>query len=440
VLVTADDRLYVINDAPERSFLRMAVIGRDDGVRWACTPDAPVEMREGVTAVWTGSEVIVYGGMNMHGAVNDGAAYEPVQRRWRTLPPSAVPSSATPAVRAWTGDELILWGTHRRRGPGGPHGVAYSPARDTWRSLRPAPHAMNMAASAWTGTELLVVGTALNAQGEAVATVSAMAYDPGTDDWRMLADPPDLLPQALTGVWDGDRLVVWDYGLTAAAYDPRTDEWVSLADLPLRSAECYPQAVAMTDGMVFASYCGQYALLSDDGWEELTPPESAASFGTSPNGMGVAGPDVFLLGLQSVLRYTPAAAATSESTLRPVPDWTVLAADVATSPGVRRFARDASELAEAWAAASALTDRPTVPAGMAVLVVSVPSSTCRARTDVLDVEVTAGRIVMVLDDDGEFTRPCPGPADAPRGTVFAVAIPLDWLPDHPEVSVRTAAR
>jgi hypothetical protein len=124
----------------------------------------------------------------------------------------------------------------------------------------------------------------------------------------------------------------------------------------------------------------------------------------------------------------------------PQPAWTVLAADVATSPGVRLLARDANELAEAWAAASASTDPPAVPADSAVLVVSVPSSTCRARSDVLGVEVNDRTIVVVLDEDGEFTRPCPGPADIPRGTAFAVAVPLDAAPEHADVMIRTATR
>jgi hypothetical protein len=369
VLLAADDRVYVINDGPDRSFLRMAVIGRDDGDRWACTPDAPVQTRAGATVVWTGSEVIVHGGASSLGPLLDGAAYEPVQRQWRPLPPSVVPTSATPAVRAWTGDELILWGSTGRDGPGGPHGVAYSPARDTWRSLRPAPHAMNMTASAWTGRELLVVGAALDTQNSPVSGMSAMAYDPASDEWRMLADPPDLLPQALTGAWDGHRLVVWDYGLTAAAYDPRTDEWASLEDLPMESAECYPQAVALPEGMVFASYCGQYAVLSEAGWQELPAPQSDTSFGTSPHGIGVVGTDVFLLGRRAVLRYT--ATASGESAEATVPGWTVLAADVATTAGVRRLARDDSELAEAWAAPQ---HSPTVPRSLP----AVRSLSCRS--------------------------------------------------------------
>jgi hypothetical protein len=59
---------------------------------------------------------------------------------------------------------------------------------------------------------------------------------------------------------------------------------------------------------------------------------------------------------------------------------------------------------------------------------------------VLGVEIAEGNIVVVLDDDGEFTRPCPGPADASRGTVFAVAVPYDWARDDSEVEIRTETR
>jgi putative cell wall-binding protein len=126
--------------------------------------------------------------------------------------------------------------------------------------------------------------------------------------------------------------------------------------------------------------------------------------------------------------------------MHPVPGWTVLAADAAATPGVRVAARDADELAEAWETASASTDPPAMPQDSAVLVVSVPSSTCRSETDVLGVEADETTIVVILDEDGEFTRPCPGPAGAPRGTVFAVAVPRDAVPQDADVEVRTANR
>jgi hypothetical protein len=301
---------------------------------------------------------------------------------------------------------------------------------------------MNMAVAGWTGDELQVVGSTLDSRNASDAPVSAMAYEPDSDSWRTLPDPPAPLPQAIAGAWDGQRLVVWDCGLTAAAYDPTADEWVPLDDLPLQDGECYPKAVVMAERTVFASYCGQYAVLGEEGWRALRPPESAAPFDASPDGIGVVGSEVFLLMLErgAVFRYTADAASTAEHGLRSLMDWSVLAAEAATSPGVRRVARDAEELAEAWAAAAAVTGPPPVPAGRALLIVSVPSGTCRAANDVLGVEVTTRRVVVVLDEDGEFTRPCSGLADAPRGTISAIAVPDDSLPQDPEVTTRTGAR
>jgi hypothetical protein len=96
------------------------------------------------------------------------------------------------------------------------------------------------------------------------------------------------------------------------------------------------------------------------------------------------------------------------------------AAEVASSSGW--VARDGDELADAWAATRAWGAPPPIPTGSAVLVVAVPSSTCRAPQDVLGVEIVGERATVVLDPQGQFAQPCPGPREALRATVYAVAV------------------
>src|SRR4051794_34478763 len=53
-------------------------------------PAAPLSARRDVAAVWTGSEMLVWGGFAGNQAAEtyyaDGAGYDPGKNRWRTLP------------------------------------------------------------------------------------------------------------------------------------------------------------------------------------------------------------------------------------------------------------------------------------------------------------------------------------------------------------------
>ena len=230
--------------------------------RWSWLPDAPVAARDSPAAVWTGQELLVWGGQSgPHGGVlhGDGAAYDPARQAWRRLPRSPL----TPRVEAaavWTGRELIVWGGYDRLGRGALHtagdGAAYDPARRTWRRLPPAPlSARAYATAVWTGREVLVVGGVPAVRTDRGRGVTdAAAYDPVRERWRRLAASPrlrgPLVAQHL--VWTGARLLVWsDWeqvhrsavtltdgqqaireegrdGVDVWAYDPAADRWTVL--------------------------------------------------------------------------------------------------------------------------------------------------------------------------------------------------------------------
>ena len=59
------------------------------------------------SAVWTGSEMIVFGGEGVAGAAITSAAFDPARNTWRTL--SAPPASATRPTGAWSGQLLLTF-------------------------------------------------------------------------------------------------------------------------------------------------------------------------------------------------------------------------------------------------------------------------------------------------------------------------------------------
>ncbi|MFA9445139.1 hypothetical protein [Egicoccus sp. AB-alg6-2] len=97
---------------------------------------------------------------------------------------------------------------------------------------------------------------------------------------------------------------------------------------------------------------------------------------------------------------------------------------------------DAEGLRGLWRMADIDGEAPTLPAGTVGIFVIArhAESTCRATTDVTGVEIDNGVAVVLLDPNGEFLRPCPGPDGSGAWTAFAVAIP-----DHYDVGLTGAS-
>src|ERR1035441_9818208 len=64
------------------------------------------------TAVWTGSEMIVWGGYNnfVGGYLSSGARFNPTANSWAVLPTTGAPLAREAQVAVWLGGEMIVWG------------------------------------------------------------------------------------------------------------------------------------------------------------------------------------------------------------------------------------------------------------------------------------------------------------------------------------------
>jgi hypothetical protein len=252
---------------------------------WRALPPSPLDGRSSATAVWSGEELIVWGGWN-GGEREDGAAYRPSTDEWRMLAESPL-SPQVPTAAVWTGREMFVWGDVSRPA-GSADGAAYDPAADAWRLLPPAPYALNQAQAVWTGGEMIVFGSLLDGNNHSERpTASGLAFDPERNQWREIATYP-LSPQASMVVWTGREMIAWDYELRAGAYDPRSDTWRSLPDLPLEFYECYPDGALAGDDFVLAWHCGQAAILdlATNTWRELPrPPRSIAGHAIAASGI-----------------------------------------------------------------------------------------------------------------------------------------------------------
>jgi N-acetylneuraminic acid mutarotase len=82
------------------------------------------------TAVWTGSEMIVWGGFSSGAHFADGGRYNPVTNTW--LPTSVVnnPPGRSKHTAVWTGSEMIVWGGGAQNDTN--TGGRYTPTTDSW--------------------------------------------------------------------------------------------------------------------------------------------------------------------------------------------------------------------------------------------------------------------------------------------------------------------
>jgi hypothetical protein len=62
------------------------------------------------TAVWTGSEMIVWGGSDVNNFLRSGGRYNPSTDSWTATSTTNAPTGRAYHTAVWTGSEMIVWG------------------------------------------------------------------------------------------------------------------------------------------------------------------------------------------------------------------------------------------------------------------------------------------------------------------------------------------
>ena len=193
---------------------------------WHAIAAGPLTPRANAVAVWTGSEMIVWGGRSFSNGVEtlyrDGARYDPARDAWTPMSTSGAPSPRSFANAVWTGTEMIVWSGYPWSNTGG----RYNPATNTWVSLPPAFTARVGSASAWTGSKFFVWG----GYGSPGYLDTGGLYDPAQNLW---APTPVTVLQPATyarAVWTGDRVAIFggEPGFSGGAlFDPSSNTWTA---------------------------------------------------------------------------------------------------------------------------------------------------------------------------------------------------------------------
>ncbi len=240
--VWAGDTLIVWGGENQGVALRTGGIYRS-GVGWTNTPvEGAPSARKLHSAVWTGNEMIVWGGVAGIGSVpvNTGARFNVSSNRWFPVTLNGAPRARAQHTAVWTGTEMIVFGGYDYTNVFYPTwlgtGGRYNPATDTW-----TPIGTNVFAAAaghtavWTGTNMIVWGGYTH-NGGLFPPINyrntGFSYDPAANTWSFFLPSSGLSGRRFhTAVWSGDEMLIWGgYGTTGAtntgaAYSPALNSW-----------------------------------------------------------------------------------------------------------------------------------------------------------------------------------------------------------------------
>jgi N-acetylneuraminic acid mutarotase len=212
----------------------------DDTWTATTTVNSP-EARETRTAVWTGSEMIIWGGGNFNGGLNTGGRYNPALDTWTATSTTNAPEARGSQSTVWTGSELIIWGGFNGTvllNTGG----RYNPITDSWTatSTTNAPAARADQSAVWTGSAMIIWGGL--GCGANCNLNSGGRYNPGTDSWTTTSTMNAPVARwDHRAVWTGSEMIVWggsdsmNYLHTGGRYSPATDSWMptGISNVPL---------------------------------------------------------------------------------------------------------------------------------------------------------------------------------------------------------------
>jgi N-acetylneuraminic acid mutarotase len=222
---------------------------------WTPTNTANVPSgRTGHTAVWTGSEMIVWGGWGGYalGILNTGGRYNPSTDSWTATSTANAPTGRDYHTAAWTGSEMIVWGGQGDNSISLNSGGRYNPGTDTWTATATsnAPSVRDSHTAVWTGNEMIVWGGFFY-DGANHWLKTGGRYNPSTDSW--IATSTSNAPIARhwhTAVWIGNEMIVWGgidgsfpYSNTGGRYNPSTDNWTATSRTNAPSGRLYHTAV-----------------------------------------------------------------------------------------------------------------------------------------------------------------------------------------------------
>jgi len=209
------------------------------------------------TAVWTGTEMIVWGAF---GGESSGR-YDPTTDTWAAMSTLGVPAGSLGYTAVWTGSAMVVWGGYKDYtyyNTGG----RYDPVTDTWTATSTvgAPSGRAFHTAVWSGSVMVVCGGYYVARGDDgyyhdIHPNTGGRYDPVTDTWTPTSSV-GAPPFGATAVWTGNVMVVWSGANVGGRYDPATDTWTAMSTVGAPTLSNYRAVWTGQEMIVWGGFWG----------------------------------------------------------------------------------------------------------------------------------------------------------------------------------------
>jgi len=207
---------------------RSGAISKPAKYRWIVYATSPIDIWLPITtsgapterlyhsAVWTGTEMIIWGGFSHSDncALLTGGRYDPPTDPWAgTYPNGPVPSSRFYNSTDWAevNQKMMVWGGWDYFLSFATGGI-YDPLSDSWAetSTGNAPRARSRHRAVWTGTEMIIWGGFYEDDADIHFLNTGLQYEPNGDVWTPIShiNAPSGRP-CHTAVWTGQIMMVW---------------------------------------------------------------------------------------------------------------------------------------------------------------------------------------------------------------------------------------
>ena len=207
------------------------------------------------TSLWTGQNMIVWGGEDGTQKFNSGYKYNPFDDSWTAISTTGAPTARSHHKALWIGNRMVIWGGQTAGGVQTNTGAIYNPFNDSWTAMSTtgAPSARESYSAISTGSKFIVWGGL--ASGSYLN--DGAIYDVNTNTWTAL--PSTNAPSARSrhkAQWNGTKMFIWGgadaatYANTGAIYDLAGNTWTAMSTTSAPSARADFSMIRYGDKLV----------------------------------------------------------------------------------------------------------------------------------------------------------------------------------------------
>jgi hypothetical protein len=203
--------------------------------------------RCGHSAVWTGEYVIIWGGRSEYGSseyfLDNGGIYDLENDAWYAVSSENPPQGKYRHSSLWTGSEMIVWGGYQYHVDNCTD-WKYNLENDSWVQITHFSRGYWEDTAIWTGSKMIDWGGHTSLYG---SSSNGRVYDPVTGSLGQIRSSPLKGRGEHSAVWTGSEMILWSgyfsddcfrywYYNDGARYDPEGDAWTAITTAHAPSA------------------------------------------------------------------------------------------------------------------------------------------------------------------------------------------------------------